>query len=67
MKVEVNVAKATQSAIPELGQKERNLYYLIIGEGENKSVINVGDKTYNAVAKIIEKDTNINSPQKPIK
>lgn len=54
MKLEVAVAKSTQSAIPELGKKENNLYYLVLGEGENKVIINVGEKTYNSVSKLTE-------------
>lgn len=51
----VDVARSTQSAIPELGQAEKTLYYLVIGEGDKKIVINVGEKTYSKVAKLIGK------------
>lgn len=54
-KVTVTVAKTTQSAIPELEQKEKTLYYLVIGEGEGKLIINVGEKTHTQVAKILSK------------
>ena len=53
MLVEVNVAKATKTAIPELGKNEKTLHYLIIGTGEKKTVINVGEKTYNSVEKML--------------
>lgn len=53
MKIEVNVAMTTQSAIPELGQAEKKLYYLIIGEKPEQTILNVGEKTYNGVAKIL--------------
>lgn len=55
MQTNVDVAKATQTAIPELDMAEKNLYYLIIGEGEKKVQINVGEKTYTSVAKLIGK------------
>lgn len=54
MKLEVTVAKATQTAIPELGQKEKTLWYLIIGTGETKAVINVGEKTYKTVENLTQ-------------
>lgn len=49
MQTTVTTAKSTQSAVAELNKKETTLYYLVIGEGENKVVINVGEKTYNKV------------------
>lgn len=49
----VQVAKSTQTAIPELGKKETTLYYLVIGEGENKTIINVGQKTHDKVLELI--------------
>lgn len=53
MKVEVNT---TEVKIPEnkiLGTKERSLYYLIIGEGDNKVQINVGHTTHVNVTNLI--------------
>lgn len=50
---QVKTAQSTQSAIPELGRPEKKMYFLIIGEGEKQVNINVGEKTYNAVNKII--------------
>lgn len=55
MKQEITTAKSKQEAIPEIGKKEATLYYLIIGEKEDKIVINVGEKTYNGVQKLITK------------
>lgn len=56
MQTTVNVAKATQTAVPEIGMAEKVLYYLIIGEGEKKVQVNVGQKTYENVAKVIGKE-----------
>lgn len=36
--------------------REKKQLYLIIGEGEAKVIINVGEKTFNAVNKLIEAD-----------
>lgn len=58
MTTTVTVAKATQSAIPEMGREEKTLYYLIVGEGENKVVINTGEKNYEAI-KNLEKKQNV--------
>lgn len=52
MKLEICGAKATQTAVPELGQPEKTLYYLIIGEGTDKVVINVGQKTYEKINRL---------------
>lgn len=49
MKINVTVAKSTQSAVPELNMKEKTLYYLVIGEGETAVKLNVGEKTYNSI------------------
>lgn len=52
MKLEIKVAKTTQTAIPEMGRPEKHLYFLIIGEGENQITINVGPKTYESIQKL---------------
>lgn len=57
MKQEVKVAKATQSAVPELGTPEKTLYYLIIGEGDSKTIINIGQKTYDSISKLSNEET----------
>ena len=54
MKQEVKVTTNVQTAIPELDKGEKIMYYLIIGEGEKKVVINVGKTTYDNV-KSLEK------------
>lgn len=57
-KLNVNVAKTTQSAIEELGKKEVTLYYLVIaGETEEeKVIINCGEKTYTKVKELLRDD-----------
>lgn len=50
MKLEVTTTKVKQEANEVLGTKEKELYYLIIGEGDNKLIINVGQKTHDSVA-----------------
>lgn len=52
MKQLIIAAKSTQSAIPELNQPEKTLYYLVIGEGDKKISLNVGQKTYDSVVKL---------------
>lgn len=54
-KINVNVAEATQTAVPELGKEAKKMYYLIIGEENNKVIINVGEKTYAGVASLLKK------------
>lgn len=58
MKLEVKAAKATQTAVAELNQPEKTLYYLIIGEEPHKVVINVGQKTFDKVSEIAMIETN---------
>lgn len=55
MKHEIVCVKSTQTAIPEIQKPEKTLYYLIIGEGENKVELNVGQKTYEKVQKLNKK------------
>nr|WAE43650.1 MAG: hypothetical protein [Microviridae sp.] len=58
MKIEVNTASSKQEAIPEIGRESKTLYYLIIGEGKEQVYINIGEKTYKGVVKLlIEKQT----------
>lgn len=49
MKTEVNATSVTQAANKILGTIDKILYYLIIGEGAEKIVINVGKKTHDSV------------------
>lgn len=54
--MKVTTAKAEQTAIPELGKDAKTLYYLIVGEGEKKVIVNVGEKTYKGVQNLIEEE-----------
>lgn len=54
MKIEVNTTSVKQEANETLGFKEKTLYYLILGEGEGKKVINVGEKTHEAVKELLK-------------
>lgn len=58
MKIEVNVTSVTQSANEVLNTKEKKLFYLLIGEGDTKTLINVGEKTYNNVKKLIDNENS---------
>ena len=49
-KIEVNTAKQT-SVIDET----KTTHYVILGEGKEKTVINVAEKTYDKVNKVIGK------------
>ena len=54
--MKVRTTKQTQGALPELGREEKTMYWLIIGEGENKYSLNVGKKSYEEVNKLIAKE-----------
>lgn len=58
MKTEIRVFKTTQQAIPEMKREEKTLYFLLIGSEEGVVTINVGEKTYNSIKKIIENENN---------
>lgn len=47
MNLEIKALKQTSVV------SEKELYYVVIGEGENKVVINVGQKTYEGVQKLL--------------
>nr|WAE43643.1 MAG: hypothetical protein [Microviridae sp.] len=53
-RVKIQTTRSVLPAIPELERKETTLYYLIIGEGVNKVIINVGDKTYKSVQHVLD-------------
>ena len=55
MKQEVKVTTNVQTAIPELDRAEKIMYYLIIGEGEKKVVINIGKSKYDEIKALTEK------------
>ena len=55
MQLHVNVTSTTQKGNEVLGTNDKTLYYLILGEGENKTVINVGEKTFNNVKELLTK------------
>ena len=54
--MKISTVKQTQGALPELGRQEKTMYWLIIGEGEDKYALNVGKKSYEEVNKLIEKE-----------
>lgn len=55
MKLEVKVARTTVEANEVLGRPAKTLEYVIIGEGENRVIVQCGEKTYDGVLKMIEK------------
>ena len=54
--MKISTIQQTQGALPELGREEKTMYWLIIGEGEDKYALNVGKKTYEEVNKLIAKE-----------
>lgn len=57
MLLQVDTTKVKQDGNAILGTNEKTLYYLLIGTGESKAVINVGEKTYATVSKLLAKET----------
>lgn len=55
--LQVDTTKVKQEANAVLNTTEKTLYYLLIGTGETKTVINVGEKTYVTVSKLIAEAT----------
>lgn len=53
MLLSVDTTKVKQEGNTILGTTEKTLYYLLIGTGETKAVINVGEKTYVSVSKLL--------------
>lgn len=53
MKVQTTTIDQTANEI--LGTEAKTLYYLILGEGDNKITINVGKKTHETVKALIAK------------
>ena len=51
--MKISTTKQTQGALPELGREEKTMYWLIIGEGEDKYALNVGKKSYEEVNRLI--------------
>ena len=54
--MKISTTKQTQGAIPELSREEKTMYWLIIGEGEDKYTLNVGKKSYEKVNELIAKE-----------
>lgn len=54
--MKITVAKAQQTAIPELEKAEKTLYYLIVKSEttDQKIILNVGEKSYNGVLELIQ-------------
>ena len=42
--------------MPELSREEKTMYWLIIGEGEDKYALNIGKKSYEEINKLIAKE-----------
>lgn len=47
--MKVNVTTVTQTANKLLGTEEKTMYFLILEEGTEKLVINIGKKTHDRV------------------
>lgn len=63
--MKIQVTTSTQSAIPEINREQKTMYYLIIGDGMDKAVINVGEKTYHTVGKLLANEqTALNESKK---
>ena len=45
--MKITTTKQKQGALPELGREEKTMYWLIIGEGEDKYALNVGKKNWS--------------------
>lgn len=54
--MKVAITQTKQTGNEALGTPDKILYYLILGEKPDMTVINVGEKTYNGVAKQLEKE-----------
>lgn len=50
----VKTAESKQAAIPELGRDAKSLYYVIIGEGDERVIMNVGEKTFKGVNELLK-------------
>lgn len=57
MKLEIKTAKSVQNAIPELKREERTLYFLVIGNDDGIVTMNIGEKTYNSIEKLLKNET----------
>lgn len=64
MKIEVRVAKSTQTAVPELNREEKTLYFLIIGNEDSVATLNVGLKTYESVSAMLRQELEKNKNEK---
>ena len=68
--MKIRTTQQTQGALPELGREEKTMYWLIIGEGEDKYALNVGKKSYEEVNRLLAKEMErgtekeIKSPKK---
>lgn len=65
--LKVQTANTVQMAIPALKREEKTLYYLIIGEGDDQVVINVGDKTYKSVENLLKKEEVMSVGEKTVR
>lgn len=70
MKLEIKTAKSVQPAIPELKREEKTLYFLVIGNDDGIVTLNVGEKTFTSINKLIENEqkatpeTKLDNPNK---
>lgn len=70
MKLEIKTAKSVQTAIPEMKREEKTLYFLIIENDDGIVTLNVGEKTFTSINKLIENEktpipeTKLDNPNK---
>lgn len=53
MQTEVNVTEVKQDANELLNLPKKTLYYLIIGEPEDRVIISIGDKNYTKLKELL--------------
>lgn len=64
MKLEIKTAKSVQPAIPELKREAKTLYFLVIGNEDGIVTLNVGEKTFTSINKLIDNEQTNTSQTK---
>ena len=54
--MKITTAKTSVTGNDIIGTKDKDLFYVVFGEGENKYAMNIGEKSYNKINELLNEE-----------
>ena len=55
--MKITTAKTNVTGNEVIGTKDKELYYVVFGEGEKKYAMNIGEKSFKKINELLEEET----------